>query len=83
MGGNALDEGPSTSKEGYKCDMLIIQDLIEDVVNRVTGIVDYSIELMDVGSPELTQEVKNHNFKENAPKAPKQGKGKKKFTQHR
>ena len=78
MGGNALDEGPSTSKEGYKCDMLIIQDLIEDVVNRVTGIVDYSFELMDVGSPELTQEVENHNFKENAPQSALTRQGKEK-----
>ena len=63
MVGNALDEESSTSKGAYNCDMLIVQDLIEDIINRVTGIVDDSVQPMDISNPELTREDKTTTLK--------------------
>ena len=58
MVGNALDEGSSTSKGAYNCDVLIIKDLIKDIINRISGIVDDSVEPMDISNPDLTREDK-------------------------
>ena len=72
MVGNALDEGPSTSEGACNCDMLIIQDLIKDIINRVFVIVDDSVEPIDISNPELTREEKTTTLK----KRPLEGKNK-------
>ena len=48
--------------------MLIIQNFIEDFINRVTGKADDSIEPMDVGNPELTREDEITTVKKRPPK---------------
>ena len=77
MGGNAVDEGPSTSKGAYNWGMLIIQNFIEDMVNSVNRIVDDNIH-----SPiEVLATLSSR--KQKASKAHYQGKGKDKITSHK
>ena len=67
-GRKTVDQGASTSREAHTSDLLIIQDLLEDMVNRVTGIVDGNNEGMDVGNPQLPREDETTVIKKRAPK---------------
>ncbi|GFS03691.1 hypothetical protein ElyMa_002893300 [Elysia marginata] len=83
MGEKAVDEEPpfpSTSNEAYSCDVHIIQDLIKDMVNRATGIVDDNIEAMDVGNPELTRDDEITTLKRRPPTRVNKAKERKKIT---
>ena len=68
MGRKTMDQGASTSREAHTSDLLIIQGLLEDMVNRATGIVDGNNEGMDVGNPKLPREDKTIVIKKRAPK---------------
>ncbi|GFS01080.1 hypothetical protein ElyMa_004572700 [Elysia marginata] len=74
----AVDEEPSTSKEAYSCDVHIIQDLIKDMVNRATGIVDDNSEAMDVKNPKLTRDDDIPTIKRRPPKRVNKAKERKK-----
>ncbi|GFR60494.1 hypothetical protein ElyMa_003532200 [Elysia marginata] len=79
MGEKAVDEEPSTltSNEAYSCEVYIIQDLIKDMVNRATRIVDDN-EAMNVGNPELTRDDEITTIKSWPPKSVNKAKERKK-----
>ncbi|GFR90756.1 hypothetical protein ElyMa_002575600 [Elysia marginata] len=85
MGEKAVDEEPSTNNEAHSCDVHTIQDLIKDMVNRATGIVDDNSEAMNVGNTEPTRDDEITTIKRRPPKRVNKAKERKKslnYTYH-